>query len=194
MDGAGHIPPSDGPEAMLAELAQLGMVMARDLSRRALAAEASDEAARLAAAFHKISRGVRQTLLLDAKLKRDAEAARLQAARDEGEIRQAAAERRRADVQVRLERIAFDENEDGYEYGKVENDIAILLDEEVQLEGFADEPLELQVPRLKAELDVRVRQRREIEAAEREDSQWFSEERRKAYATGHDPLGILDDS
>jgi len=51
-----------------AELAGLSLELARDLQRRALETEDHAEAARLAEAFHKVSRGLRQTLALDMKL------------------------------------------------------------------------------------------------------------------------------
>ncbi len=53
---------------MLAELAAMSLTLARDLQNRAMEAESSEEAARLAAAFHQVSRGLRQTLALELKV------------------------------------------------------------------------------------------------------------------------------
>ncbi|HVI34393.1 hypothetical protein [Phenylobacterium sp.] len=56
---------------ILAELAGLSLELARDLQARALAAESAEDAAKLAAAFHRTARCVRQCLALEAKLVHD---------------------------------------------------------------------------------------------------------------------------
>ena len=58
-------------EAILGELAELGLMVARDLAVRARASEDAGEAVALAGAFQTMSRAVRLTLALDAKLERD---------------------------------------------------------------------------------------------------------------------------
>jgi hypothetical protein len=77
---------------MLGELAELGLMLARELAVEARAAEDAGERAALVDAFHKTSRAVRLTLALDFKLERDA----AREAREE----QALAERREAQVQA----------------------------------------------------------------------------------------------
>jgi hypothetical protein len=77
---------------MLAELAGLSLALARDLQARALAAESADEAAKLATAFGRVARGVRQTLALEMKVCRFREAS----ARQAQELAQQAAQERRA--------------------------------------------------------------------------------------------------
>src|ERR1700761_7947114 len=57
-------------DAVLAELSELGLTLARDLHARALAAETAQDADRLALAFQRVSRGVRQTFALELKLDR----------------------------------------------------------------------------------------------------------------------------
>ncbi|HEY8617695.1 hypothetical protein [Phenylobacterium sp.] len=59
---------NDRPSQMLAQLAGMAFELARDLSNRALEAETTEEATRLASAFHQVSRGLRQTLALEMKL------------------------------------------------------------------------------------------------------------------------------
>jgi hypothetical protein len=59
-------------EEILGELAELGLMLARDLATQARAAEDTDEKISLTAAFQKTSRTVRLTLALDFKLGRDA--------------------------------------------------------------------------------------------------------------------------
>ena len=54
-------------EALLLELAQLGMGVARQLHQAALAATDAEPLLALATAYHKVSRGVRQSLALRAR-------------------------------------------------------------------------------------------------------------------------------
>lgn len=58
----------DRHSAMLAELAAMSLTLARDLQNRALEADTPADAAKLAAAFHRVSRGLRQTLALELKV------------------------------------------------------------------------------------------------------------------------------
>lgn len=76
---------------MLGELAELGLVLARDLQQAALVAEDVQEKARLADAFGRVSRGVRQSIALHDRLERDA---RTEALRQEPQRRA----RRKAEV------------------------------------------------------------------------------------------------
>jgi hypothetical protein len=77
-------PVQDRHSAMLAELAAMTLTLARELSNRALQAETVEDAVRLSTAFHRVSRGLRQTLALELKVIRfKDEAARDEAARDE---------------------------------------------------------------------------------------------------------------
>ena len=57
---------------ILGELAEFGLNLARKLHDQAMAAETPQETAELARAFHSVSRSVRQTLALEARLARDA--------------------------------------------------------------------------------------------------------------------------
>ena len=75
---------------MLAELAELTLGAARELQGRLVAAETPSEAAELGLAFQRVSRSLRQTLLLEAKLAKEAraaereQAAEAERAREEG--------------------------------------------------------------------------------------------------------------
>ncbi len=64
---------------MLAGLAAMTLVLARDLQARALEAATTEEATKLATAFHRVSRGLRQTLALELKVIREAHAQRREA-------------------------------------------------------------------------------------------------------------------
>lgn len=90
-------PAEDRHTAMLRELAAMSLTLARDLQQRALQAETPDEAARLAAAFHRVSRGLRQTLALELKVLRD----RDDQAREADAAAQAAAEAARPQALAR---------------------------------------------------------------------------------------------
>ena len=59
-------------EAMLGELAELGLMVARELAVRTRECEDVDQTVALAGAFQKVSRVVRLTVALDFKLERDA--------------------------------------------------------------------------------------------------------------------------
>src|SRR5450755_3059841 len=72
-------------EAMLGELAELGLMVARELAVRTRESEDVDQTVALAGAFQKVSRVVRLTVALDFKLERDA-------ARDAREAEKARAE------------------------------------------------------------------------------------------------------
>ena len=96
---------------LLGRLAELGMALAEDLHARALSADTPQEAETLASGFHKLSRSVRQSLALEARLRRDAERVR----REEEAKTEAAAEkpaiRRRAEAKARLDRLIWTEAE-----------------------------------------------------------------------------------
>ncbi|MBS0332566.1 MAG: hypothetical protein JSS35_07350, partial [Proteobacteria bacterium] len=89
---------------MLAELSELGLSLARELHGRALAAETPAEADRLALAFQRVSRGVRQTFALELKIDRDRRACdRDRKAEDREEavrLAQQAAEAREAEARA----------------------------------------------------------------------------------------------
>jgi hypothetical protein len=83
--------------AILGELAELGLMLARELAGQARACEDAEQQVALVDAFHKTSRAVRLTLALDARLDRDAARAARDTARD---MRDAEAEARRAPLQA----------------------------------------------------------------------------------------------
>lgn len=58
----------DRHSLMLRRLASLSLELAESLQTRALAAETTEEAARAAEAFHKVARGLRQTLALELRV------------------------------------------------------------------------------------------------------------------------------
>lgn len=139
---------------ILAELASLGLTLARDLHERALAAESAEGAAKLATAFHHISRGVRQSLALEAKLSREHEAHELQHAPLKEKERQARVSRRHTQVYRAVERLIWDEQEDEEIADHMLDDLRELLDFEALDDDFLAEPLPQQIDRIRARLDL----------------------------------------
>jgi len=165
-------------EAMLGELAELGLMLARDLARQAQACEDPADTERLAAAFNKTSRAVRLTLALDAKLERDgarmaredaefadrrAEAARALAEQQARALRHAPldppppspAQRHKTRVRNLLNRLIWNESEgDEEEYEILGEDVDARLHEAAQCEGFTDVPVEVIAQRVAADMGL----------------------------------------
>jgi hypothetical protein len=163
-------------EAMLGELAELGLMLARDLATQARAAEDTDEKVALTVAFHKTSRAVRLTLALDFKLAREAARDAAEVARDaraeaadaalrESRIMQAAqaahlamtdptpAQIQKRRVRGVLNRLLWDESEgDQEEYDVLLEDLDARLYEAEDAPGFADLPIEVLAQKLKADM------------------------------------------
>ena len=96
----------------LAELAELALVVARDLQGRIAQAETPDEAAKLASGFHRVARTVRQTYALEARMQRDLMRDRLQVVEHQAAETAQAPARRRAEVKAQLDRLVWTEAED----------------------------------------------------------------------------------
>jgi hypothetical protein len=161
-------------EAMLGELAELGLMLARDLAVQARSTEDPQEKVALVGAFQKTSRMVRLTLALDFKLERDAAraardeqaAARAEqkaAENDEARSRAVAdratchvpspVERQKARVRSVLNRLLWNESEgDTEEYDILVEDLNARLDEAAQAPGFEDLAIEVLAARLKADM------------------------------------------
>ncbi|MCR5880993.1 hypothetical protein [Phenylobacterium sp. J367] len=92
----------------LRALAGMSLELCRDLQRRALDAESPEDAVRLATAFHRVSRGLRQTLALELKLVRYKDDLHFKAqekadlaearAKAEADLHEVAVDQRRKDV------------------------------------------------------------------------------------------------
>jgi hypothetical protein len=165
-------------EAMLGELAELGLMVARELAVRLRETEDAEEAVALAGAFQNASRAVRLTLALDAKLERDAAAearetdkrraeAEAQAAHDAHwrqvkEERAAAAaqpadpiEARKDRVRGLVNRLLWNESEgDEEDYEVLTEDLNARLDEAALSPDFEDLPIETLTRRLIADMDL----------------------------------------
>lgn len=165
-------------EAMLGELAELSLVVARELAVRLRGSEDVDETVALAGAFNKVSRVVRLTLALDAKLERDAardaaaEAQRAEQAeaeaervadclrREEARAARAAEpvdplEARKDRVRGLLNRLLWTESEGKEEdYEVLVEDLNARLDEAARSPDFETLPIESLARRVIADMDL----------------------------------------
>lgn len=139
---------------MLAELSELGMSLARRTHGRAMAAEDPDKAERLALAFHRLSRSVRQTLALEARLEREARRDAVAAERRAEETRREAVRARRSYVGGVGSRLIWTEAE-GDEVSALLVDLKRWVDEEAFFEeDFLAAPVETLVERLREDLGL----------------------------------------
>jgi hypothetical protein len=163
---------------MLGELAELSLVVAKELASRLRASETPEEAVALAGAYQKVTRVVRLTLALDAKLERDAERDARAEAREDREIETlaqkaeaGAAERQRlaaisnrvrhpSDIQkdrVRalLKRLLWTESEgDSEEFDVLYDDLSARLSEAARDPAFLDIPIEVLAGRMIADMGL----------------------------------------
>jgi hypothetical protein len=138
---------------ILGELAELGLSLARAVHERALAAERPEATSELALAFHRISRSVRQTLALEAKLERDRalqdREVRAEGARD----RENNVTRRKHQVRMAVERSVWNEAE-GVEAERLLDELDDILEEDALSDSFTADPIEAHVQRIRADLGL----------------------------------------
>jgi hypothetical protein len=164
-------------EAMLGELAELSLGVARELAVRLRESEDVGETVALAGAFQKISRVVRLTLALDAKLEReaardtaaDAELTRRAQAAAEADaaLRRAGftgaaassssdpVEARKARVRSLMNRLLWTESEgEEADYEVLVEDLNARLDEAALSPDFEDLPIEALARRVIADMGL----------------------------------------
>jgi hypothetical protein len=145
-------------DRMLGELSELGMALARDLAARALAAETPEQATNLALAFHRISRSLRQTLALEAKVERDRRAGANEAerqARVKAEGAGVRIEHRKIRVRDGLNRLLWEEAErNEEEFEAIADELDARLDEAALREDFEDIPIETLILQIKSDMGL----------------------------------------
>ena len=149
-------------QRILGELTELGLTLARDLHARALAAEGAQEAQALGLAFQRVSRSVRQSLALEAKMQRDAKLAAREAWIGERQAEERARQahvtglwNHKGRVHVAMRRLIWAEAEgDDDEIETLEEDLSARLDEAALDEDFLKTPVEALVARLAAEMEL----------------------------------------
>jgi len=151
-------------EAILGELAELGLMLARELAAQARACEEPEQQVALVEAFHKTSRAVRLTLALDAKLDRNAARETREA---ETCVRQAAvkaeaapepptpAETRKTRVRNLMRRLLWNESEgDEDEHDMLADDLDARLAEASLAPDFEILPVEVVARRIAADMGL----------------------------------------
>lgn len=144
---------------ILGELAEFGLALARKLHDQGMAAETAEETAELARAFHSVSRSVRQTLALEARLARegarqareDQVLAERIAAQDRAEAQRRARapyENRKNRIGAVLERLVYSEYEDEGEIDRLMDEIVDRLSDDAQAEGFLEARIDDQIAQL----------------------------------------------
>ena len=156
-------------EAMLGELAELALMVAKDLAVRVRECEDAEQAVALANAFQKASRVVRLTLALDVKLDRDAAREAREAERVEAEKTEAArgvyapsparapdpVRARKARVRGLLNRLIWNESEgDTEEFDILQEDLRARLDEAALGADFETLPIETLARRVIADMGL----------------------------------------
>ena len=157
---------------ILARLSELGLAHAERLHDQAMAAEDPKAAAELGLTFHRVSRSIRQSIALEAKLVRDAQAAErheraaqqdLNAFRAEVDAfadlprDQRRIDKRKDEIREPVLKAIWDEveREDAEHAGYLEDLLEQRLDLFGRSNGFGLEPLEAQLARFYADFDLK---------------------------------------
>jgi len=138
----------DRHRQLLGELADMSMALARRFHDAALEAPV-EEAQGLILGFQRASRGLRQTLALEARLDREARRCVVEIAAE----RQARRETRRSQVQSAIANLIWIEHE-GDELGRLLKELRSLVDMESLGEAFVDDSVEAVVARLRHDLGL----------------------------------------
>ncbi|TAJ69882.1 MAG: hypothetical protein EPO51_20360 [Phenylobacterium sp.] len=141
--------------AVLAELAEIGMVIARSLRDEVEAAETPEAKARAVAAFPKIARAVRQTLALETRFRRDAAKDAVEEHERVNREMVSHVRRRKAQVRMWMQRAICEETPDDIEIAEERlYDLYERLDDEVLDEDFALAPFRAVITHLHRELGL----------------------------------------
>ena len=141
---------------MLGELAEFGLNLARKLHDQAMAAEEPAVVADLAKAFHAVSRTLRQTMLLETRVAREA-AGLVNEARKAAELRiENAVGHRVKCVSQALDHAINDEYEDETESQNVYEDAMERLYEDSLAPDFLDQSMDDQIARLCKDLGLQL--------------------------------------
>jgi hypothetical protein len=128
-------------------IAEAGLELALDLKDAALAAEDVAGKAAAAAEFHRVTRGLRQSLALQERFERNAEKAAREAETEKTQRSEAAVRVRKAQVRAAVERRIYQETEPSDARLRLE-DLTDRLDDEALFEGFTDEAVDTHIARL----------------------------------------------
>ena len=139
---------------ILAEVVDMSLSLARKLHERAMAAETDEEVQAAAGAFHRISRSLRQTLALEAKLERDSRRDTVEAGRRADEDRRERVAARKTHVGDVGSRLIWTEAERS-DVGRLLVDLKRWCDAEAfHEERFLEGPVEAIIERLRKDLGL----------------------------------------
>jgi len=141
-------------DLILDELARLGLQLARDLAQQAGAAKDADQTARLAMAFHHVSRSVRQSLALQARLARETRRGAREAREDAERGDKALRARRATQVRSGVRRAIWAEAAE-YEHVTLLSRLELALLSDSADDGFLDGPVERHIARLCRTLGIK---------------------------------------
>jgi hypothetical protein len=129
-------------------LFEAGLELALQVQADAMAAEPSERAG-MALAFHRLSRGVRQTAALRMRLARDAERAGREASAEVVKLEARRAETRKGQLKAAVEALIWNEAERLDDPDELKDTLAELLDSEIQdPETFLAESLDAHIARI----------------------------------------------
>ena len=144
----------DRREAILAELADLSLTLARDLHARALAASDEATACDLGLAFHRISRSLRQTLALEARLEREARAAEREDRHHQAQETLKRVQAKRREVRNAVSCLIWTEHEPDEAEQLFETLEALISDDSEDQQAFLETPLETCIARIREALGL----------------------------------------
>lgn len=140
----------------LKQLFEAGLALTLQVQDDAMRAETPEARARLAVAFHRLSRGVRQTAALRAKLFHDRQRAAREAQVHADTRRNADIAARKSAISNSVERLIETGVEDEDEQLDAYEDLATRLETESLSDDFLDLPVPLQIARLCQALGLTV--------------------------------------
>jgi hypothetical protein len=144
-------------ELGLAELAAIDLRMARAFADRALAADDDETANALARSYQRMARSYRQTLALKARLERERRRLGREDQADSVRAREVRVALRKAQVKSAVERAVWDEYEAETEDAEAIRDrLDDHLAEASLYEDFCEEPVDVHIARVTADLGLRA--------------------------------------
>ena len=136
----------------LERLTELGMALCEQVQADAMAG-AVEQRAELALVFHRVARGVRQTMALAERFERLKARAEREAADHREKVRAAAVKTRVKQVETAVERLVWDEYE-GVAPDELSGRLDAILAQEQLTEAFLDETITAHVQRICKLLDI----------------------------------------
>jgi hypothetical protein len=133
---------------ILAELAELGLGLARELQAQALAAETPAERAEAALAFQRVGRAVRQSIALEAKLERDRARDAREAADDRARTAEDRTARRKREAKLAVRQAVWRQAGRNLQAEHLMKDLDDTIELEACKDEFIDDPVEAVVERL----------------------------------------------